>query len=245
METDQSPSRRERVEQTLLNGDITSPRLIPSGSNHTFLVEVSNGWETHRAVYKPCRGERPLWDFPPDTLYKREYASYLVTRTLGWDFIPITLIRDGPFGIGSLQQWINADPESSYFTLREECPEEMERIALFDCLTNNADRKASHCFSDTEGHVWSIDHGLTFHPYPKLRTVIWDFALDPIPPNLMGDVASLLESLRSSAAIAGEISALLAPDEVSALCRRAEDLLASGRFPDQDPTRRNVPWPWF
>jgi uncharacterized repeat protein (TIGR03843 family) len=144
-----------------------------------------------------------------------------------------------------LQLWIDADPQSNYFTLREERPEELERIALFDCLSNNADRKASHCFGDMDGHVWSIDHGLTFHQYPKLRTVIWDFSLNPISSNLMQDVATLMESLGSPTAIARELSTLLAPEEMSALCRRAEELLVSGHFPDQDPYRRNVPWPWF
>ena len=245
MDIDQNPSRQERIKRTLLKGEITSSELIPSGSNHTFLVEVSDGSETYRAAYKPCIGERPLWDFPPDTLYKREYASYLVTQALHWDFIPLTVIRDGPFGPGSLQLWIDADPQSNYFTLREERLEKLERIALFDCLSNNADRKASHCFRGLDGSIWSIDHGLTFHPYPKLRTVIWDFALMPVSPNLMDDVATLLEGLRSPTAIAKGLSTLLAPEEVSALRRRAEDVLASGHHPDQDPSRRNVPWPWF
>ncbi|MBI4233787.1 MAG: SCO1664 family protein [Chloroflexi bacterium] len=245
MGTDQSPSSRDEVKQALLRGEIASPRLIPQGSNHTFLVTVHDGSRTLKAVYKPSRGERPLWDFPSGTLHKREHASYLVTQALRWDFIPLTVIRDGPFGTGSLQLWVDADPQSNYFTLREERLGELERIALFDCLSNNADRKASHCFRDRDGNIWSIDHGLTFHTDPKLRTVIWDFAQEPISTGLMEDVAALLSTLRSPTALAQELSHLLTPEEMDALRRRLQHLLASGRFPDYDPSRRNVPWPWF
>ncbi|MBF8266814.1 MAG: hypothetical protein HW388_322 [Dehalococcoidia bacterium] len=245
MGTDQIPFSRDDVKKALLRGEIASPELIPQGSNQTFLVAVSDGSRAFKAVYKPSRGERPLWDFPSGTLHKREYASYLVSRALRWDFIPLTVIRDGPFGPGSLQLWVDADPQSSYLTLREERLEEMERIALFDCLSNNADRKASHCFSDRDGHIWSIDHGLTFHVDPKLRTVIWDFAQEPISVGLMEDVATLLSTLGSPTALSRELSHLLTPEEVDALKRRLQDLLVSGRFPDPDPSRRNVPWPWF
>ena len=246
METDKGPlTSKDKMSVVLVQGEITSPELMPQGSNDTFLVAVSDGLQTREAVYKPRRGERPLWDFPSGTLYKREYAAYLVSQALSWDFIPCTVIREGPYGIGSLQEFIDADPRSNYFTLREECPEEMERIALFDCLSNNADRKASHCFKDLGGRIWSIDHGLTFHQDPKLRTVIWDFAQEPISGHLMEQVAVLLESLCSPKGLTQELAPLLAPEELTALRRRLERLLSSGRFPSQDPGRRNVPWPWF
>jgi uncharacterized repeat protein (TIGR03843 family) len=240
-----SQASRDQLNGVLLQGAITFPELIPQGSNDTFLVTVSHGLLTREAVYKPRRGERPLWDFPSGTLYMRERASYLVTQALSWDFIPCTVIREGPYGIGSLQEFIDADPQSNYFTLREECPEELERIALFDCLSNNADRKASHCFKDVGGRIWSIDHGLTFHQDPKLRTVIWDFAQEPIAGQLLEQVAGLLENLRSSNGLAQELANLLALEELAALRRRLERLLSSGRFPSYDPDRRNVPWPWF
>jgi uncharacterized repeat protein (TIGR03843 family) len=144
-----------------------------------------------------------------------------------------------------LQQFIDFDPQSSYFTLLEECPEELERIALFDCLSNNADRKAGHCLKGRDGRVWSIDHGLTFHQYPKLRTVIWDFAQDPIPGHLMDQIAGLLADIRSPNGLSQELSSLLAPEELEALGQRLDGLLSRGRFPDYDPYRRNVPWPWF
>lgn len=236
---------QDELRRTLSQGEITSALLMPQGSNHTFLVTVSDGSHECQAVYKPRSGERPLWDFPSGTLYKREYASYLVTQSLSWDFIPCTVIREGPYGIGTVQQFIDVNPKSNYFTLREECPEEIERIALFDCFSNNADRKASHCFSDRVGRVWSIDHGLTFHPEPKLRTVIWDFEEKPIQSHLLEQIDALLSNLRSSGGLVQELQLLLASVELDALCRRLERLPRTGRFPSQDPNRRNVPWPWF
>ena len=246
MEIDEgSQAPKDQLRRVLVQGEITSPELMPQGSNDTFLVAVSDGLQIRDAVYKPRRGERPLWDFPSGTLYMREYAAYLVSQALSWDFIPCTVIREGPYGIGSLQEFIDANPQSNYFTLREECPEELERIALFDCLSNNADRKASHCFKDWGERIWSIDHGLTFHQDPKLRTVIWDFAQAPISDHLMEQVASLLENLGSTKGLTQELGPLLAPEELSALRQRLETLLSSGRFPSQDLNRRNVPWPWF
>ena len=199
METERRPDAPgDELSRFLLDGAISHPLLMPEGSNDTFLVSVSGGGQTRDAIYKPRRGERPLWDFPAGTLYKREYAAYLVAKALAWDFIPCTVIRDGPYGVGSVQQFIDADSESDYFTLREERPEEIARIALFDHLTNNADRKASHCFKDWGGRVWSIDHGITFHEDYKLRTVIWDFVGEPIAARLMEQMAAFLEELRSA-----------------------------------------------
>ncbi len=246
METERRPDAPgDELSRFLLDGAISHPLLMPEGSNDTFLVSVSDGGQTRDAIYKPRRGERPLWDFPAGTLYKREYAAYLAAKALTWDFIPCTVIRDGPYGVGSLQQFIDADSESDYFTLRQERPEEIARIALFDHLTNNADRKASHCFKDWGGRVWSIDHGITFHEDYKLRTVIWDFVWEPIAARLMEQMAAFLEELRSTEGVARELSELLFPEEVDALDRRIEGLLASGRYPAADPYRRNVPWPWF
>ena len=246
MTSDSDPSvTAEQLRNALLEGEISSPELVPQGSNYTFLVRVSQGALTLDAIYKPRDGERPLWDFPTGTLYKREYAAYLVSQYLSWNFIPCTVIRGGPYGVGSVQQYVDVDPRSSYFTIREESPEELERIALFDCLSNNADRKAGHCFRDTAGAIWSIDHGLTFHDEPKLRTVIWDFELEPISASLLEHMATLLERLGSKSAVVGELTRLLSAEELGALRGRLESLLRTGRFPPQDPYRRNVPWPWF
>ncbi len=246
MKTERRPETPEdELSRFLLDGVISHPLLMPQGSNDTFLVTVSDGREARDAVYKPRRGERPLWDFPTGTLYKREYAAYLVAKALTWDFVPCTVIRDGPYGVGSLQQFIDADSESDYFTLRQERQEEIARIALFDHLANNADRKASHCFKDWGGRVWSIDHGITFHEEYKLRTVIWDFVGEPIADHLMNEMSAFLTVLRSAGEFTRELSELLFPEEVEALDRRIEGLLESGRYPAADPYRRNVPWPWF
>jgi hypothetical protein len=242
---DKSQVSKDQLRRVLLEGDITYPELMPEGSNYTFLVMVSDNSLECRAIYKPRRGEQPLRDFPSGTLYKREYAAYLVAQHLSWDFVPFTVIRDGPYGVGSLQEFINIDMESNYFTLREESPEDLERIALFDCLSNNADRKASHCFKDASGSIWSIDHGLTFHQEPKLRTVIWDFAHEPISNYLLEQISGLLEDLGSTQGVSQELTPLLAQDEMEALRMRLKTLLESGHFPSQDPNRRNVPWPWF
>ena len=221
MDTERRPETpADDLSRFLLDGEITHPLLMPQGSNDTFLVSVSDGRETGDAIYKPRRGERPLWDFPTGTLYKREYAAYLVSRALTWDFVPCTVIRDGPYGIGSLQQFIDADSESNYFTLIVERPEEMERIALFDHLANNADRKASHCFKDWGGKVWSIDHGITFHEEPKLRTVIWDFVGEPITRHLLEEMSAFLTILRSAGEFTRELSEMLNPEEMAALDRR-------------------------
>ncbi len=235
----------DQLQRALLEGEMSTPRLVPEGSNYTFLVSLSQGRQRLNAIYKPRDGEQPLWDFPIGTLYKREYAAYLVSQALSWDFIPRTVIRSGPYGVGSVQEFIDVDPYSSYFTIRDEAPDELERIALFDCLTNNADRKASHCFRDSAGLIWSIDHGLTFHADPKLRTVIWDFEEQPISAPLVEQLAAFLQCLRADDGVAQQLQRLLTAAEVNALRDRVARLLRTGRFPPQDPYRRNVPWPWF
>ena len=246
MEGDQaSRFPEDETRSALLYGELSRLEPVPWGSNATFLVAVSHDSRTLDAIYKPRSGERPLSDFPSGTLYKREYAAYLVARALKWDFIPTTVVRDGPYGVGSVQQFIDSDLQSNYFTLREEVPWALERIALFDCLSNNADRKAGHCFKGLDGRVWSIDHGLTFHQQPKLRTVIWDFAEQPIPRDLLEQVEGLMGELGSGGEFQRALGSLLAMEEVEALRQRSAKLLREARFPDLDPFRRNVPWPWF
>ena len=246
MASDNGPTlTAAQLRKALLEGEISSPELVPEGSNYTFLVRVSQGSQSMYAIYKPRDGERPLWDFPRGSLYKREYAAYLVSQALSWDFIPCTVIRGGPYGVGAVQQFIDVEPHSSYFTIRQEAPKELERIALFDCLSNNADRKASHCFRDTRGAIWSIDHGLTFHPEHKLRTVIWDFEGEPISAPLLEQMASFLESLYTEGDLTSQLQQLLEDEELWALRSRIQSLLTTGRFPPPDPFRRNVPWPWF
>src|SRR5438105_2970991 len=191
---------------------------MPWSSNSTFLVTVCADDEPIQAIYKPHRGERPLWDFP-DGLYRREVAAYELSEALGWRLVPETVLRDeAPFGTGSLQRFVEADFEQHYFTLLEDHPEThdaLRAIATFDLVANNADRKSGHCLLAGDGHIWGIDHGLCFHLEPKLRTVIWDFAGEQIPDHLLAD----LDGLASHPAPALEM--LLSPAELGAVTRRA------------------------
>ncbi len=227
----------------LQEGAIELQGLLPEGSNYTFLVTVGDGQQKTYAVYKPTRGERPLWDFPAETLALREVAAFLVSEVLSWSLVPPTLYRDdGPHGPGSLQFFVHAEPDTHYFNLTEADHPELRRVALFDHLVNNADRKGGHVLKDSAGKLWAIDHGICFHAQHKLRTVIWDFAGQPIPPELLADVTHLRERLDGDKDLKTAINSLLAPVEVSALRRRADKLIAGGCYPEPG-AGRNYPWP--
>ena len=214
------------------------------GSNHTFLVEVAAGAEIILAVYKPTRGERPLWDFPEASLARREAAAFIVSQALGWALVPPTVYRpDGPFGSGSLQLFIDHDPEYHYFNLKDEDRQRLRPVALFDLLVNNADRKGSHIIFDKQDHLWLIDHGICFHAEPKLRTVIWDFAGEPIPPALLADLLAFQDQLQPGTQLSTGLQPLLEPEEIAALASRAARLLKRGRFPNPHPDQRPIPWP--
>jgi hypothetical protein len=210
---------------------------LPWSSNATYLVELTLDGAVGHAVYKPRRGERPLWDFPP-ALYRREIAAYLLSETLGWGLVPLTIEREGPFGEGSLQRFVAADFEQHYFTLREDPTHhgELRRICLFDLLANNADRKSGHCLL-ADGAIFAIDNGLTFHVEPKLRTVIWDFGGEPIPDHLLADVRRVVESGPPP-----DLAGILSAAERKALVERGRGLLAAGVFP-VDSSGLRYPWP--
>ncbi len=231
------------VLKLLQEGQLDLQGLMPNGSNYTFLVAASDGDQKLYAIYKPTQGEQPLWDFPEDTLALREVAAFLVSETLGWCFVPPTVYRtEGPHGPGSLQMFVQAEPESHYFNMQVEDKGELRRVALFDLLINNADRKGGHVFKDAGGKLWLIDHGICFHAQNKLRTVIWDFAGEPIPDDLLTDIQDFRERLQSNADLKTAISSLLDPLEVSALRRRADKLLKTRQYPEPGPGR-NYPWP--
>lgn len=215
------------------------------GSNYTFFVSVSHAQHTIPAVYKPQKGEQPLWDFPENTLSGREVAAYLVNEALGWDIIPFTIFREnGPYGPGSLQQFIDYDPNYHYFTFEPEDKERLRPVVLFDLLTNNADRKGSHIFFEKEtGHLYAIDHGLCFNEDEKLRSVIWDFAGERFSPQLVTALDGLRPCLQPSAPLYSALSHYLSPDEIAALDLRAENLLLLGRFPSPPKNRRVYPYP--
>ena len=166
---------------------------MPWSSNATFLAKLEHDGVESLAIYKPRKGERPLWDFPRGTLCDREVAAHLVSEALGWDIVPLTILRDGPAGVGMVQRFVDHDPEEHFFTLRERFGDMFRRFALFDVVINNADRKSGHCLRDRHDHVWGIDHGVSFHAAVKLRTVIWDYEGEPIGP---ADLAALQRARR-------------------------------------------------
>ena len=211
---------------------------MPGSSNAIFLVELACDGTTALAVYKPERGERPLWDFPAG-LFRREVAAYRLSEALAWDLVPPTIERDGPYGAGSFQLFVAADFSQHYFTLREDAAhgDRLRRICLFDLVANNADRKAGHCLLGPDGRIYAIDNALTFHAEPKLRTVIWDFGGDPIDAALLTDVRRLVR-----AGVPSSLAALLDECEREALLARSRHLMHARRFPRDDSGHR-YPWP--
>jgi hypothetical protein len=223
--------------------DMTLIGLLHGASNYTFMAQL----EPHppdglKVVYKPARGESPLWDFAAGTLYQREVAAYQLSKVLGWPGIPPTVVRtQGPHGMGAVQLFVEADGRHflSEQTTRRDT---WLRVALFDVITNNADRKSGHCLFDPDDRVWVIDHGLTFHTEPKLRTVIWDFAGEPLPAHLCGDVERALKRAEKGE-LAELMEPLLSPAEMRMLKRRLRGVLdPRWRFPEP-ASAWSVPWP--
>jgi uncharacterized repeat protein (TIGR03843 family) len=233
-----------RVMALLADGDLTLRGQVPWSSNATFLATVSDGDLRASAIYKPQRGETPLWDFAPGTLCLREMAAFVVSQALGWQLVPPTVLRDGPYGRGAVQVFIPHDPQRHYLELEAPDAAVARRIAAFDVIVNNADRKAGHVLLADDGALWAIDHGVCFSAEPKLRTVIWEFAGQVLPPDMVNDLVALADDLADTR---GELRAALAPllagDEVDALLARTRDLVAAGVFPTPDPQRRSIPWP--
>lgn len=228
------------VPRVLGTGELEVLGLLPNASNHTFLARAKSADEELLAVYKPRRGEAPLWDFPEGTLCAREVAAYVVSRALGWPNVPATVLRDGPYGVGSVQRFVPHDREEHYFTLAERFPEEFRRVAAFDMVVNNADRKSGHCLLGEDGRIFLVDHGVCFSDQPKLRTVIWDFIGDPLEERTRADVRRLAGEIRGGQ-VRDELANLLAPVELAALAERADTVAASVRFPEPGPDR---PFPW-
>ncbi len=230
----------------LATAPLTVHGRIVNASNATTLVQVGEPELDVLGVYKPQSGERPLWDFPTGTLHRREAAAAVVSDLLGWQIVPPTLVRDGPLGVGSLQLFVPHDPRRHYFVLVEEDvhDEQLARIAVFDLLVNNADRKASHVLLDDDEHLWGCDHGLTFHVEPKLRTVIWEIGGTPLRPEWQADLQRLAVALGDPASTgATALAPLLSDRELSMLSSRAGALSRLPSLPDLDPDDRPYPWP--
>jgi uncharacterized repeat protein (TIGR03843 family) len=233
------------VANALLEAEVDEVTLLLDSSNYVFLASLTH--EVHGAglaIYKPARGERPLSDFPYGTLHRREVGAYEVSRTLGWDMVPPTVERDGPAGVGSMQLFVEHDPTEHYFDFREDSAlhPQLVRIAVFDLITNNADRKGGHVLRGPGGRLWAIDNGLCFHRQEKLRTVIWDFADTSVPEDLRGDLERLCTALDDGDAEADGVRQHLGPGESEALSRRVKALLGAGALPQMYPWRC-TPWP--
>ena len=229
----------ELTAEVLRRGEVEIVGRMPWSSNATFLVEACLDGETARGIYKPHAGERPLWDFP-DGLYRREVASYELSAALGWEVVPLTIVRDDlPHGTGSLQRFVDADFEQHYFTLLDDeaTHPQLRRMAVFDIVSNNTDRKGGHCLVDGDGHIWGIDNGLSFHAEFKLRTVIWEFGGEPLP----AEVVERLERLVADG-LPDTVAGLLGSFERDAVLTRARALLRHGELPT-DTTGHRYPWP--
>ncbi len=234
----------ETALSALREGEITVQGEFVWGSNYTFLAEVRYNDITLAAVYKPSRGQRPLWDFAPATLAHREAAAYLVSQALGWDLVPPTIYRRrAPVGAGSLQLFVEHDPEYHYFNMTTDDRQRLRPVALFDLLINNADRKGSHILRNHDGHLWLIDHGLCLNEEDKLRTVIWDFSGEPITEDLLADLRQFRQLLDLSPEETAGLKQHLSQAEILALIERANALLDSGRFSNPPEERRAYPWP--
>ena len=234
----------DEVLEMLMTSEIAEIGLHPNGSNYVFIVRLEadvDGDVPVLGVYKPQSGERPLRDFPRG-LHRRERASYVLSRALGWPAIPPTVIRDGPHGEGSVQLFIHADTNETYFTMRGEQSDQFETIAGFDILVNNADRKGGACLKDADDKVWAIDQGLTFNSNARVRTVMFEFCGQPFSPDMVEGMRRLRPELAEGSGPSAELHELLSTDDVDGLCERIDRLLEKPVFPMLDEYY-NVPWP--
>lgn len=229
--------------RVLLEAEITRCQELIRASNSVFLVTLRHGDLTLKAIYKPRLGERPLWDFPRGTLFRREVASYVVSQALKWHLVPPTVIRDGPYGIGAVQLFVVGTPVYEYETLFNKHQSVFLKVAVFDWLVNNADRKIGHCIEGVDGRLWLIDHGITFNEEPKLRTVIWDFGGQKVPREILSDLAVFQQSLDHADSFNKSLNELLSPAEVLAFRERLAQILKHPVFPSFNGSYHTIPWP--
>lgn len=249
--------QKAEILDVLKNGTFEIEGLLPWSSNYAFLGRVCGvSVETieYPVVYKPRRGERPLWDFPHGSLCVREQVAFLISEALGWDIVPPTVLREAEHGVGSVQYFVAHDPERHYFTFEGDpaYADQLQQIVLFDVIINNADRKSGHVLIEDggetavvthPGRLWGIDHGICFHTEPKLRTVIWEFAGHPLAENHILDLEKLRDQLgQDKSLIHRQLTSLLKQAEIVALKMRLATLLRQGKFPDPGPGR-HYPWP--
>lgn len=231
---------------TLKAGQVQEKGLLPYSSNTSFLVVINDGQRSVPAVYKPQKGENPLWDFEWGTLCQRETAAYEISTALGWQLVPPTVLREGTRGLGSIQFYIDHDPNIHYFTVQADArfAATLRQLSLFDFIINNADRKSGHCLIGADQRLWAIDHGICFHTEYKLRTVIWEFSCEPIAEDLLEDLVNLRKQIKNrNSALTDTLRQLLAENERTAMLARLDYLLRQQAYPAPQPNRRNYPWP--
>lgn len=217
---------------------MTIESRLPYSSNATFLVSITDQEKSLKAIYKPMRGEKPLWDFEPG-LHRREVAAYRLAEAIGLHFVPPTILRDGPHGEGSVQLWIESNIDEHYFTIfeqRQDLHDQFRAMCAFDIVANNTDRKSGHVLVDKDSRIWGIDHGVCFSEDFKLRTVIWEFGGESISETLLDAIKPLITNVPL------DIAALLSEQEIVAINERTKWLVDGARFP-VDPSGRHYPWP--
>jgi uncharacterized repeat protein (TIGR03843 family) len=229
----------------LRDGDISVEGRLVEASNATLYCAIAADGTTAPCVYKPVMGERPLWDFPDGTLAGREYASYVLSTATGWDIVPPTVLRDGPFGPGMVQLWIEVDETVDLSALIRTDLQQLRHIALFDAIANNADRKGGHLLPTADGHIFGCDHGLTFHAENKLRTVLWGWRGDPFTDAEIDVLLRLDDQLTAAGDLCAQLEPLLTAREVTKTAQRIRRLLKTGVFPQPSGDWPAVPWPPF
>jgi uncharacterized repeat protein (TIGR03843 family) len=229
--------------QILAEGSVKVEGRLVDASNATLFTELELSGQTIRAIYKPISGERPLWDFQSGTLAFRERAAYLISDAMGFDIVPLTILRDGPFGEGAFQLWIDIDESVDLALYFREVNESLRRVALFDAVVNNTDRKIGHLLPAESGHLYVCDHGVTFHDEDKLRTVLWQWSGQPLNRDEIETLSSLSIKVKDGAI--EELSRLLSAIEIEALLMRLDRLISESTFPEPNPEWPAVPWPPF
>lgn len=227
----------------LAKGEISVEGRLVDASNATLFVAISDGVHMMRAIYKPIAGERPLWDFPDGNLASRERAAYLVSEALGIGCIPLTVLRDGPFGHGAVQEWIDIDETIDLELFFREDNPQLRSVALLDAIINNTDRKIGHLLPRADGKLFVCDHGVTFHEENKLRTVLWQWAGESFSADELNTLSKFRYYLDSDAS--SEIRSLITPEEFLALQERTRLLFVEKTFPEPNPEWPHIPWPPF
>lgn len=228
--------------ELLKTGVITVTGRLVDASNATLFASIESDKAQGQCIYKPIAGERPLWDFPDGQLAHREYAAFLISEFLSLHIVPPTVLRDGPFGIGMVQLWIDIDEEIDLAQYFSQDDPQLRRMALFDAIINNTDRKIGHLLPDKSGLLFGCDHGVTFHSEYKLRTVLWQWAGEPL---LDSEIEILQKAIYEFAQIEDALNDYLTKDELVALEIRIRQLLESGTFPLPNPDWPSIPWPAF